>query len=89
MPVILSYMNDDSSAATARDALLAAARSSDRLRLRARWAMQWAGSCEIPCFAEQGILAGLQGSESRLEGMPRRAEPAGQERRPGLILRFR
>src|SRR3954453_23314579 len=32
-------MNQDSSVASARDALLAAARSSERLRLRARWAI--------------------------------------------------
>ena len=34
----MAVMSDDSSAAAARDALLAAARSSERLRLRARWA---------------------------------------------------
>ena len=44
-------MSDDLSAAAARDALLAAARSAERLRLRARWA-----STKLTVF---GIAIGL------------------------------
>ena len=47
----MAVMSDDSSAAAARDALLAAARSSERLRLRARWA-----STKLTVF---GVAIGL------------------------------